>query len=233
MSDVKRALIVGCGIGGATAAYTLARAGINVHCVDIAPKSSAAGTGICLLHNTLRALNSVELDVPCIESGLLFEKFRQFDAAGNQTAVNPTPPGIGIRRPDLARTLESAAINAGATIQFGVTVTDLNDRGNRVDVTFSNGTRGEYDIVVAADGATQDEAQSVRPRPRARVRRPERLALFGAATARTRWVFPVSRQQGCRRRCYSYSQGHLLSVLPGKQQRTPAHAGRPAAYAAA
>lgn len=153
MSDVKRALIVGCGIGGATAAYTLARAGINVHCVDIAPKSSAAGTGICLLHNTLRALNSVELDVPCIESGLLFEKFRQFDAAGNQTAVNPTPPGIGIRRPDLARTLESAAINAGATIQFGVTVTDLNDRGNRVDVTFSNGTRGEYDIVVVADGA--------------------------------------------------------------------------------
>ncbi|SPO54614.1 Monooxygenase FAD-binding protein [Pseudomonas sp. JV551A1] len=152
MSDVKRVLIVGCGIGGATAAYTLARIGLSVHCVDIAPKSSAAGTGICLLHNTLRALRAVELDGHCLESGLLFERFRQFDAAGNQTAVNPTPPGIGIRRPDLAHTLESAAIAAGATIEFGVTVTELEERANHVEVTFSNGSRGEYDIVVAADG---------------------------------------------------------------------------------
>lgn len=152
MSDVKRVLIVGCGIGGATAAYTLARAGISVHCVDIAPKNSVAGTGICLLQNTLRALSTVEMDIPCLEAGLLFERYRQFDAAGNQTAVHPTPPGIGVRRPDLARILENAAAGAGATIEFGVSVTELNDRGNRVEVTFSNGSRGEYDIVVAADG---------------------------------------------------------------------------------
>lgn len=153
MSDVKRVLVVGCGIGGATAAYAMRRLGIDVHCVEIKRESSAAGTGICLLHNTLRALRSVEVVEPCLEAGLLFERFRQFDAAGNPIAVNPTPPGIGIRRPDLAHILESAAQQAGVKLDFGVTVEDMVDHGDKVSVTFTDGQRGDYDVVVVADGA--------------------------------------------------------------------------------
>lgn len=152
MSDVKSALVVGAGIGGATAAYTLARAGIKTHCVEIAPKSSVAGTGICLLHNTMRALGQVGLAEPCLQYGQQLDHFRQFDGAGKPISDNPTPPGIGIKRPDLAHVLEHAAIGAGATIEHGVTVTTLDDLGDRVRVTFSNGESGEYDIVVAADG---------------------------------------------------------------------------------
>lgn len=152
MSDVKSVLVVGAGIGGAMAAYTLARAGIKTHCVEIAPKSSAAGTGICLLHNTMRAMHEVGLADPCLEYGQQIDHFRQFDAAGNQILESPTPPGIGIKRPDLAHVIEGAAIAAGATIEYGVTVTDLEDLGNRVKVTFSNGQSSEYDLVVGADG---------------------------------------------------------------------------------
>lgn len=153
MSDVKRVLIVGCGIAGAMAAYTLRRVGLQVHCVEVKSDTSALGTGISLLHNTVRALRSVELADRCLERGLLFERFRQFDAAGNQLAVNAVPPGVGIRRPDLADILESAAVHAGAKLEFGVTVETLTDRGDRVDVVFTNGERGEYDLVVTADGA--------------------------------------------------------------------------------
>lgn len=152
MSDVKRVLIVGCGIGGVMAAYTLSRIGIKVHCVDVAPKSSAAGTGICLLHNTLRAMRQVDLEAPCMEYGQHFDHFRQFDAAGNQLGQNPTAVGVGIKRPDLAHILESAAVSAGAEIEFGNSVLDLEDLGDRVKVTFTNGNVGEYDIVVGADG---------------------------------------------------------------------------------
>lgn len=139
MSDVKRVLIVGAGIGGAMAAYTLARAGIKTHCVEVAPKSSAAGTGICLLHNTMRAMRHADLADPCLEYGQQIDHFRQFDAAGNQISENPTPPGIGIKRPDLAHVLEDAATKAGAKIEYNTTVTGLEDLGDRVKVAFSNG----------------------------------------------------------------------------------------------
>ncbi|GAB7549464.1 FAD-dependent oxidoreductase [Cupriavidus sp. 8B] len=152
MSDVKSALIVGAGIGGAMAAYTLARVGIKTHCVEVAPKSSAAGTGICLLHNTMRALRQVELAEPCLEHGQQIDHFRQFDATGNQISENPTPPGIGIKRPDLAHVLESAAVEVGAKIEHNTTVTELEDLGDSVKVTFSNGEVGVYDVVVGADG---------------------------------------------------------------------------------
>ncbi|MFY9812122.1 FAD-dependent monooxygenase [Aquabacterium sp.] len=161
MSDVKRVLIVGAGIGGATAAYALRRHGIDVHCVEQAPKSSAAGTGICLLYNTVRALHSIDLAEPCLEKGLQFERFRQFDAQGNPIAVNPTQPGVGIRRPDLAQILEGAAVKAGVRLDFGVTVDEIMDRGDAVDVTFSDGRRGSYDVVVAADGAYSSTRRKV------------------------------------------------------------------------
>jgi len=152
MSDVKRTLIVGAGIGGASTAYTLSRIGIKVDCVDIAPQSPAVGTGITLLHNTLRALRQVGLEAPCVERGSRFDHFRQLDGAGNEISQAPTAVGAGIRRPDLAHILESAATDAGANIEFGVTVDDLEDLGDRVRVTFSNGNVDEYDLVVAADG---------------------------------------------------------------------------------
>jgi 2-polyprenyl-6-methoxyphenol hydroxylase-like FAD-dependent oxidoreductase len=182
MSDVKRVLIVGCGIGGATAAYALRRVGIDVHCVELKNESSAVGTGISLLHNVVRALKMIGLADECIGRGQLTERFRQFDAAGNVVSVNPTPPGIGIRRPDLANVLETAAMQAGAVIDWGVTVQDLTDHGHRVEVVFSDGRRGDYDLVVAADGAYS--------KLRAKVFGPEHAPWFAGQSA---WRFSAPR----------------------------------------
>ncbi|MEJ8850107.1 FAD-dependent monooxygenase [Variovorax rhizosphaerae] len=153
MKKAKRVLVVGSGIGGATAAYTLARAGVETHCIDIQPTRSTVGSGICLLHNTMRALSEIGLAEPCLESGLKFEVFKQHDAAGNLLMSNPTPPGIGIRRPELARILETAASDAGATMERGLTADTVDDRGDRVEVKLSDGREAAYDLVVAADGA--------------------------------------------------------------------------------
>ncbi|WP_095059499.1 FAD-dependent monooxygenase [Pseudomonas sp. Irchel s3f7] len=152
MSKVKRVLIVGSGIGGATAAYALRRAGVDVHSIDIKPDTPTAGSGICMLHNAMRALDSLGLAEPCLDSGFSFNAFRQFDAAGELFRTDPAPPSCGIRRPELARILEGAAEGAGAVLDKGVTVKSLVDRGDCVEVQFSNGTEGVYDIVVAADG---------------------------------------------------------------------------------
>lgn len=152
MSDIQKVLVVGAGIGGTMAGYALARAGIQTHVVEIKPQHSALGTGICLLHNTMRALRQVGLADRCLEYGQQIDHFREFNAAGEQLSESPTLPGIGIKRPDLAHVLEEAALEAGATIEYGTTVTDLEDLGDRVRVEFSNGNSGEYDAVVGADG---------------------------------------------------------------------------------
>jgi 2-polyprenyl-6-methoxyphenol hydroxylase-like FAD-dependent oxidoreductase len=153
MAKTNRVLVVGSGIGGATAAYTLRRAGLDVHCIDIKPSTPTTGAGICLLHNAVRALASVGLAEQCLDSGLIFQVFKQHDATGKQLMSNPAPPGCGMRRPDLARILEGAAQSAGAVLEKGTTVRDLVDRGDEVEVTLSDGRQERYDLVVAADGA--------------------------------------------------------------------------------
>ena len=55
-------------------------------------------------------------------------------------------------RPELARLLVDRAVEAGAVTRFGVTATSLEQDADGVDVEFSDGTRGRYDLVIGADG---------------------------------------------------------------------------------
>ncbi|MCK9511374.1 MAG: FAD-dependent monooxygenase [Pigmentiphaga sp.] len=149
----QRILVVGAGIGGATAAYTLSRAGHDVDCIEIKPQPVMAGTGICLLHNTLSALRAIGLEAPCLEYGFPFQVFRQFTSAGEPVMNSPAPPACGIRRVDLARVLETAAADAGAKLRRGTSVAQLDNTPERVVATLNDGTKKEYDLVIAADGA--------------------------------------------------------------------------------
>ena len=153
MTHTKRVLVVGCGIGGATLAYTLRRAGLEAHCIDIKSSTPTTGSGINLMHNTLRVLGAIGLAEQCLDSGFPFQAFKQHDAAGHLLMTNPAPSCCGIRRPELARILETAAESTGAVLERNLTVSDLVDRGDLVEVTLSDGRQQSYDLVVAADGA--------------------------------------------------------------------------------
>jgi 2-polyprenyl-6-methoxyphenol hydroxylase-like FAD-dependent oxidoreductase len=48
--------------------------------------------------------------------------------------------------------LTDTARELGAEVRLGVTVATLDDDGAAVDVTFSDGSKGRYDLVVGADG---------------------------------------------------------------------------------
>src|SRR3954454_1159587 len=62
------------------------------------------------------------------------------------------PPMNGIPRPILHEILQNAVLGSGANVKVGEIVTSLVQREDGVDVTFSDGTSGSYDLLVGADG---------------------------------------------------------------------------------
>jgi 2-polyprenyl-6-methoxyphenol hydroxylase-like FAD-dependent oxidoreductase len=153
MTQKKKILVVGCGIGGATVAYALSRSGHAVDSIDNKQETAVAGAGICLLFNTVRALASLGLAEACLDSGLAYQTYKEHDDTGQVLMRAPIPQGCGMRRPELARILENAAADSGAVLQRGLTVQNLVNGEQQVEVTFSDGRQQVYDLVVAADGA--------------------------------------------------------------------------------
>jgi 2-polyprenyl-6-methoxyphenol hydroxylase-like FAD-dependent oxidoreductase len=161
MSEIRKVLIIGGGVGGLTAAVALARRGIAAEVVEINPSWSVYGVGIIQPSNALRALAQIGLGEQCLNVGKGFPGWRIFDSQGTQLAEIPNenvagpgyPPVNGITRPALHKILSEATLAQNTPVRVGVTVSEWTERKDQVDVTFSDGGTGSYDLVIAADGA--------------------------------------------------------------------------------
>ena len=162
MSAVNSVLVVGAGLAGTATAIHLARGGVAVDLVEIKPDVAALGSGITLQGNALRELRSLGVWEPVQQKGYAFDvtAIRAPDPAGTVVAEIPDaktggpdlPAVMGMSRPELARILVDRATQVGVKVRFGTTHTDLRQDADGVDVTFSDGSAGRYDLVVAADG---------------------------------------------------------------------------------
>jgi 2-polyprenyl-6-methoxyphenol hydroxylase-like FAD-dependent oxidoreductase len=159
---VQNALVVGGGAAGAATAILLADAGVAVDLVEIKPSVSALGSGITLQGNALRVLRGLGVLDECLQRGYTFSKLviRAPDPAATVVAeVEDIPFGgpdlpatMGMYRPELARILMARAERAGVRTRFSTTVDALEQDAGSVDVRFSDGTAGRYDVLVGADG---------------------------------------------------------------------------------
>ncbi|MFT4306254.1 MAG: FAD-dependent monooxygenase [Microbacterium sp.] len=157
---VGTVLVVGAGPGGLAAAIALARCGVAVQVVEIEPGPTAAGVAVNVQNSPLRALATLGVIEDIVRCGHSTATVHLLDADGVPVAppLRPTPlvpgyPGsVEVRRTDMARILEAAALRAGAEIRYGTSVTVLEDDGDRVRATFTHGGRGDYDLVIGADG---------------------------------------------------------------------------------
>lgn len=160
MAAVSKVLVVGGGVGGLTAATALGQRGIAVELVELQASWTVYGVGIIQPNNTLRAMDRIGLARACADAGAPFAGWQIFDKAGRLLAEEPAPttaapefPAVnGITRPQLHQILVDAAVNAGVTASLGVTVETLEQDADSVDVVFTDGRRGRYDLVIAADG---------------------------------------------------------------------------------
>ncbi len=156
VGSVSSVLVVGGGIGGLSATLALRRAGVEVDVVEINPEWSVYGVGIIQPGNALRALDALGLARDAIDQGFAMEGSRFHLADGTVLADLPFhrvagrgyPPMNGITRSRLHGLLTDAVKASGADVRLGLTV-DAIDGGH---VTFSDGTAGDYDLVVGADG---------------------------------------------------------------------------------
>ncbi|MEV4290833.1 FAD-dependent oxidoreductase [Nonomuraea bangladeshensis] len=162
MTAVKNVLVVGSGLAGAAAAIRLASAGVAVELAEIKPEVTALGSGITLQGNALRELDRLGVWERARERGYPFDVtgIRAPDPDGTvlfeipdaRTGGPDYPAVMGMSRPELARILHERAAEAGVAIRYGTTFTELRQDGAGVDVTFSDGSTGRYDLVIGADG---------------------------------------------------------------------------------
>lgn len=162
MTAVNNALVVGGGAAGSAAAILLAEAGVQVDLVDVKPEPTATGSGITLQGNALRVLRRLGVWEDVQRNGYAFETLglRAPDPAGTLIVEMPDvktggpdlPATLGMPRPVLARILIDRAVATGVKIRFRTTFTQLAQDARGVDVSFSDGSGGRYDIVIGADG---------------------------------------------------------------------------------
>jgi len=161
MTAIRNVLIVGGGITGLTAAIALRRQGISVEVIELKHDPAAqTGIGLTLLGNALAALDSIGIAQQCVAAGMPADDMKLCKSDGSLLMTVPDPmlggahlPGhVSLSRKDLHRVLLDAARAAGAHVRLGTSFTQLDNHPDHVQVTFSDGSSGRYDLVVGADG---------------------------------------------------------------------------------
>ncbi|MDP9901121.1 FAD-dependent oxidoreductase [Variovorax ginsengisoli] len=156
----QRILIIGGGFSGMAAAIELRKQGAQVDLVEIDPGWRSYGAGISLGAATLRAFGRLGILDAFLAQGHGADGVNLHLPTGELIATLPTPrlaradvPGEGaIMRPVLARILADATRAAGAHVRLGCTFTAIEQEADGVQVSFTDGQRLRYDLVVGADG---------------------------------------------------------------------------------
>jgi 2-polyprenyl-6-methoxyphenol hydroxylase-like FAD-dependent oxidoreductase len=159
---IRRVLVVGGGTAGSVATLAMRQQGVEVVLAERQTSWSAVGHGITLQGNALLALQRVGVADQVVAAGYPWGHVRFRSADGgliNEMPMPPLggpdlPPGMGSMRYHLQRVLSEAVETSGAEVRLGVGVVGVRDDGSAegVEVTFSDGTSGRFDLVVGADG---------------------------------------------------------------------------------
>lgn len=172
MALVKKVLIVGGGIGGMCAAIMLRRQGIAVDLVEVNPQWAPDGAGITISGPTLRGLREVGVIDEVLRRGGSWKAVDICDANGQLDVTVPVAPAIGaedlpgaagIMRTVLADILGNATHDAGANVRLGLSFENIAQDEDGVDVIFTDGSRGRYDLVIGADGINSATRKLVMP----------------------------------------------------------------------
>jgi FAD-dependent urate hydroxylase len=154
-----RAMVVGGGIGGLTAAVALRRAGVEAVVFEKAGELREIGAGISLWANAMKALQKLGLYEAVLAIGRPLrpkgelrspsgEVFYEFPAAAMEERFGGVT-GV-VHRADLQKTLHAAL--GEEAIRLGAEVTGFEQDKGGVVVRFAGGREERCELLVGADG---------------------------------------------------------------------------------
>ncbi|MBD8495090.1 FAD-dependent oxidoreductase [Pseudomonas syringae] len=160
MNTVKNVLIVGGGIGGLCAAIALRRKGIAVELVELKTEWTVYGVGIIQQSNVVREMHRLGLLDAYLDAAFAFEDVAIYSTTGQQLVRIPGqrlagpeyPANVGISRRALHKVLSETAIALGTQVHLGTSIDSFQQDEAGVDVRFSDGRQGRFDLLVGADG---------------------------------------------------------------------------------
>jgi FAD-dependent urate hydroxylase len=163
-----RILIVGAGLAGLSLARALRQAGLVPQVIERGASWEVAGTGMYLPANGIRALRALDLEAAVAARAAPIPHQRLLDHRGHLLADIDLQQLWGSVGPCLAlpRTELHQILREGVPVQLGRTIRSLENLDGPVQVGFDDGSGGDFDLVVGADGLRSAIRRlAVDPRP--------------------------------------------------------------------
>ncbi|MEO6151611.1 MAG: FAD-dependent oxidoreductase [Croceibacterium sp.] len=168
---IAKALVVGGGVGGMSAALALARSGVEVELADADPQWRSYGAGISVTGLSLRAFDDLGLLGEVREKGFVGAGIRLRNVGGGLIMESPPVAADalpisrsgGIMRPVLHDIMSRRVRASGIAVTLGAEVSRFEQDANGVAVEFPGGRTERYDLLVAADGIFSKIRQQLFP----------------------------------------------------------------------
>jgi 6-hydroxynicotinate 3-monooxygenase len=152
--------IVGAGIAGLSLGAVLKKFGISFTIYEQAQRFARVGAGVQLTPNATRVMRGLGLEQKLRTIGFAPAQGmnREWDT-GNITFIHPMgeqiekkygAPDLSMHRAELHAVL--ASLVPASTIRFGTKLDGLDFKNNRVQLTFTDGSRDDVDLLIGADG---------------------------------------------------------------------------------
>jgi 2-polyprenyl-6-methoxyphenol hydroxylase-like FAD-dependent oxidoreductase len=159
MSDIRRVLVVGGGVGGLTAATAFAQRGVEVVLIERRPAFDVPGVGLGQPANALRVYGALGVLPEILASGFRYDRMYIFDP--NRELIvehkfllgdEKVPAFCALSRLRLHEILLAAALRAGVEVRTGIATSKIHDEKDKVTVILSDGRAESFDLVAGFDG---------------------------------------------------------------------------------
>ncbi len=155
-----KAVVVGAGMGGMSAAIALKQLGVDVEVYEQVTENKPVGAAISVWSNGVKCLNHLGLEKETAELGGTMDSMSYVDGFSGDImcrfSMQPLIDEVGQRPYPIARAeLQQMLMDAYGydDIHFGKKMVAVHDGPDRATVEFADGSTDSADIVIGADGA--------------------------------------------------------------------------------